>query len=122
MIQNVIDRMARSSFFLKGWTVIFVAAVLGFSLKNPSPPYVWMAVIPTVSFWILDVFYLRQEKLFRKLYDKVRSIEDSEIDFSMDTSTVVKEVENWIRICISETIGLFYLPILVVILLVCLFK
>ncbi len=71
LIQNAINRLANSSFFLKGWTVIFVAAVLGFATKDSKPMYVWLAAIPTVSFWVLDGFYLNQEKRFRRLYDAV---------------------------------------------------
>ena len=115
MIQNIINRLANNSFFLKGWTVIFIAAVLGFALKDSKPVYVWLAVIPTLSFWALDGFYLRQERLFRELYDKVRNLEDSEIDFSMDTSHMEKGVKNWFFICFSKTILFFYLPILIVI-------
>ena len=115
MIQNIVNRMASGSTFLKGWTVIFVAAVLGFILKNSQPIYVWLAIIPTLFFWGLDGVYLRQEKLFRKLYDKVRILEEENIDFSMDTSEVEKDVKNWLRICFSKTIFPFYLPTLVVI-------
>lgn len=118
MIQNIINRMASGSAFLKGWTVIFVAAVLGFSLKDSKPLFVLLAVIPTLSFWGLDGFYLRQERLFRELYDEVRKLRDAHIDFSMDTSDVEERVEGWRRTCISKTILLFYLPILLVILVV----
>ena len=88
MIQHIVNRMASGSTFLKGWTVIFVAAVLGFVLKDSKPSGVWITIIPTLAFWVLDGIYLRQEKLFRKLYDKVRVLEDGEIDFSMETSRV----------------------------------
>ncbi|MDE0313355.1 MAG: hypothetical protein OXM61_00505, partial [Candidatus Poribacteria bacterium] len=33
LIENVINRLAKNSFFLKGWTVIFVTALLGFAAK-----------------------------------------------------------------------------------------
>ena len=118
MIQSIINRMASGSTFLKGWTVIFVAAVLGFVLKDSKPSGVWIAIIPALAFWALDGVYLRQEKLFRKIYDKVRVLEDEDIDFSMDTSVAEKEVESWFRICRTKTILPFYLPIIVVILLV----
>ena len=117
MIQNIVNRMASGSTFLKGWTVIFVAAVLGFVLKDSNSVYIWLAIIPTLFFWGLDGVYLRQEKLFRKLYDKVRILEEEAIDFSMETSEVNKDVEGWFSICRSKTILPFYLPILVVILL-----
>ena len=61
---------------------------------------------------------MRQEKLFRELYDDVRILKDVEIDFSMDTSQVEKKVDRWLRICVSKTIFPFYLPILAVIIAV----
>ena len=115
MIQNIVNRMASGSTFLKGWTVILVAAVLGFVLKNSQSTYVWLAIIPTLFFWGLDGIYLRQEKLFRALYNKVRILKEENIDFSMDTSDVAKDVKSWFHICFSKTIWPFYLPIMVVI-------
>ena len=115
MIQNIVNRMASGSTFLKGWTVILVAAVLGFVLKNSQSTCVWLAIIPTLFFWGLDGIYLRQEKLFRTLYNKVRILKEENIDFSMDTSDVEKDVKSWFHICFSKTIFPFYMPILVVI-------
>ena len=43
--------------------------------------------------WFLDAYYLRQEKLFRELYNQISKIDDDEaVDFSMDTSKFKKEV------------------------------
>ena len=114
LIQNAINRLANSSFFLKGWTVIFVAAVLGFATKDSKPMYVWLAAIPTVSFWVLDGFYLNQEKHFRRLYDAVREISENEIDFSMNTSRF-KQSGDWFKAIFSKTLFFFYIPILFVI-------
>lgn len=114
MIQNVINRLANSSFFLKGWTVIFVAAVLGFATKDSKPMYVWLAAIPTLSFWALDGFYLNQEQLYRRLYDAVRQTDEGKIDFSMNT-TPFKKKWDWIKSIFSKTLLPFYLTILIVI-------
>ena len=114
LIQNAINRLANSSFFLKGWTVIFVAAVLGFATKDSKPMYVWLAAIPTVSFWVLDGFYLNQEKRFRRLYDAVREIHEDEIDFSMDTAPF-KKSGDWFKAVFSKTLLFFYPTILIVI-------
>ena len=111
LIQNAINRLANSSFFLKGWTVIFVAAVLGFAAKDSKPMYVWLAVIPAVFFWGLDGFYLNQEQRFRRLYDTVRKTDESEIDFSMDTKPF-KQNWDWLKAIFSLTLLLFYIPIL----------
>jgi hypothetical protein len=121
LIQNVINRLANSSFFLKGWTVIFVAAVLGFATKDSKPHYVWLAAIPTVSFWLLDGFYLNQERLFRRLYDTVRETDEDEIDFSMDT-VPFKKSGDWLKAIFSKTLLPFYIPIALVILLVLIWK
>ena len=118
MIQNIVNRMASGSTFLKGWTVILVAAVLSFVLKESKSTYIWLAIIPTLFFWGLDSVYLRQEKLFRELYDKVRVLGDEDIDFSMDTSDMKRDVKSWFRVCFSKTISPFYMPILVVIVVV----
>ncbi len=114
LIQNVINRLANSSFFLKGWTVIFVAAVLGFATKDSKPMYAWLAAIPTISFWVLDGFYLNQERLFRRLYDTVRETDEDEIDFSMDTVPFKKGGDS-LKAVFSKTLLPFYLTILLVI-------
>jgi len=121
LIQNVINRLANSSFFLKGWTVIFVAAVLGFATKDSKPIYVWLAAIPTVSFWLLDGFYLNQERLFRRLYDAVREMDEVDIDFSMNTVSY-KQNGDWIKVVFSKTLLPFYIPIMLVIVLVLLWQ
>lgn len=121
LIQNAINRLANSSFFLKGWTVIFVAAVLGFAAKDSKPMYVWLAMIPAVFFWILDGFYLNQEQRFRRLYDAVRETDESEIDFSMDTKPFEQNRE-WFKAVASKTLLFFYLPILLVIAIVLLWQ
>ena len=114
LIQNVINRLANSSVFLKGWTVIFVAAVLGFATKDSEPMYVWLAAIPTLSFWALDGFYLNQERLFRRLYDTVRETGEDEIDFSMNI-VPFKQSGDWFKAIFSKTLLFFYLTILLVI-------
>ena len=37
-------------------------------------------------FWILDSYYLQQERLYRELYDDVRLQTEEKIDFSMKLS------------------------------------
>ena len=122
MIQNVINRLANNSFSLKLKSFIFVAIVLGFTTKDGNLNYISLTVIPTLAFWGLDGFYLKQEKLFRDLYNKVRQKDNQDIDFSMDVSTGKCNGESWISICISWTILGFHLPILLVLLLVILMK
>ena len=121
LIQHVINRLANSSFYLKGWTVIFVAAVLGFATKDSQPLYIGVAFIPTFSFWSLDGYYLNQERLFRRLYDAVRVMDNGEVDFAMST-TSFKQRGDWRKAVFSSTFGVFYGAILFVVVLVLLWQ
>lgn len=117
MIQNIITRLANNSFSLKGWTVIFIAAVLGFAIKESNSNYIPLVLFSIFAFWGLDGYYLRQEKLFRALYDKVRKLDEQDINFEMDTSSIEKEIGSWQSICFSRTILGFYGPILITLLI-----
>lgn len=117
-IQNVIKRLALNSFYIKGWFVTIVVAILAISLKENDFRIYLLALIPNLFFWWLDSYYLRQEKLFKKIYDKVRNLKHSEINFSMDTSEFENEVDTVFEIMkTNSSICLFYLPLMLVIIL-----
>src|SRR5712692_9978631 len=84
-VQSVVSRMAGNSFLLKGWSVTLAAALFALSAKDANPRLIAIAYYPILVFWLLDGYFLSQERLFRALYDKVRKTPESEIDFSMDT-------------------------------------
>jgi len=70
LIQACIDRMAKNSFLLKGWTITIIAVVLALSEKNVNLFYLCLIVLfPLISFWYLDAFFLYTEKLYRKMYE-----------------------------------------------------
>jgi hypothetical protein len=72
LIQDCIKRMASNSFLLKGWAISLVAVVLALSDKNVNPIFLGLAVlVPLISFWYLDSFFLYTEKLYRKMYEWV---------------------------------------------------
>jgi hypothetical protein len=72
MIQGVINRMTQVSFLLKGWAVTLVVTLLAVAINTQNSWLGFIALVPTVVFGCLDAYYLRQERLFRDLYDKVR--------------------------------------------------
>lgn len=71
-----------------------------------------------IPFSVLDGYYLWQEKLFRKLYDKVRKMNDVEVDFSMDTKPVTNQVDQWSKVVFSKTILIFHGTIVATIIIV----
>jgi hypothetical protein len=117
MIQAVINRMAGNLFFLKGWTITLIAALFALSAKDANPKYTFVAYFPVVIFWVLDGFFLSRERLFRALYDHVRKLDETAIDFSMDAGPYRKNKRNsWFRSMFSPTLLWFY-PLLIAMML-----
>jgi len=108
LIQAVVTRMASNSFLLKGWSVTLVAALFALAADKSEVLFVYLAYFPAISFWILDGYFLHQERLFRKLYDHVRALDLSAIDFSMDTSPLTSKVDPWSAVCFSKTLRVFH--------------
>lgn len=121
MIQDIISRMAGNSFLTKGWCVTLVSAIIVLGAKETDKRFVLIAFLPVIMFWILDGYFLFQERLFRKLYDFVRGKEkDEEVDFSMDTSLINIEEKKritWLNTMMSKTIIIFYSTVLIAIVL-----
>lgn len=122
MIQGVIDRMAKCSFLLKGWSVVIISALFALSAKDTDSRFIIVAYFPAFIFWILDAFYLWQERLFRILYDEVRIKNEDNIDFSMKTNTESEEAGDWYKVMFSKTILTFHVCIISVITLVWIYK
>ena len=78
-------------------------------MKEALDGLVSVALLPVLFFWGLDGYFLRQERLFRALYDRVRAIEEDSIDFAMDVSGLGKSwQQGWIGATFSTTLILFY--------------
>ena len=107
-IQVVIDRMGSNSFLLKGWSITLVAAVFALSSKDADQRFVLLAYFPVIVFWVLDAYFLHQERLFRKLYEKVASGDISSKEFVLNTAIVRDEVAPSIQVFFSKTLLLFH--------------
>lgn len=67
----------------------------------------------------LDAYLLWQERLFRALYDRVRLIDEAEIDFSMDVGVVRADPRlTWVRALGSRTLVPFYGALAAVVIIV----
>ena len=113
-IQNIISRMAGNLFFLRGWTITLIGALLAlFSKGNNANYIIGFLIVLTFIFWILDGYFLSQERLFRDLYNYVRKLKEEEIDFSMETSDYKKYKKNTLIFSMfSSTLLFFYLPLI----------
>ncbi len=108
MIQGVINRMAGNSFALKGWAVTLLAGIYALSGKEADIRFFIVSFIPVVAFWLLDSYYLYLEKLYRTLYDKVREMDESDIDFSMNVQACRAETMPYSKCALSRTESAFY--------------
>lgn len=108
-IQGVVDRLGRNSFLLKGWsmTVLVAGALLMMSLRPDQSLFASTLLIPVFGFWLLDAYFLRQERLFRAEYDRVR--QQDETDFAMNPMQH-KDLPKHSRSAafFSETLVVFY--------------
>lgn len=120
MVQGVINRMAQTSFILKGWMITVVITILGVSVANSNTRLGLLALFPVLIFWGLDAYYLRQERLFRGLYELIR--QDTEHTtvplFFMRTDPCKNSVPSWWSTLFSRTEWVMYLSTTVVILVV----
>lgn len=117
-IQAVVSRLAANSFSLRGWTVVVVSALFALSASDSRPVFASLALLPAIAFWLLDGYFLRQDRLYRRLYDRVRTMPPEDIDFSMDTSVVSEGASSWLAATFSKTLVAFHGTILIAIVVV----
>ena len=109
MTQTVINRLGSNSFLLKGWsmTVIVATMVLIARYDMQNPCIVLAVTVPVLGFWILDGYFLWQERLFRQVYDEVRV--QSDTDFKMDVMKHRNKPKcSWWSAVFSVTLIVFY--------------
>ena len=114
--QLVINRMGQNSFLIKGWTVTIVSALFALAAKDANQKFIAISYFPSIVFWILDSYYLYQERLFRKVYDFARK--QTIVDYSLSTKQFDNGLSDWANAAFSKTILLFYGFIIVTILII----
>ena len=122
LIQTVIGRLGNDAFVVKGWAVTVAGVFLGLAVNSNDADLAFVSVIPTLAFWGLDTYFLRSERLFRELYEHVRSKSTAVAPFFMGAtspdfrhvleSAGRKDVTSWRQTAIRPTILIFYLALL----------
>ena len=110
MTQAVIDRLGRNGLWIKSWSIILiVAAMVLIARQNiQNPDFVLLLILPALGFWILDGYFLRQERLFRQIYDEIRA--QSDTDFEMNPMKHKNKPKcSWLSAFFSITLVIFYI-------------
>lgn len=78
MLQNIINRMSTKSSTLKNLCITLVSAMTVFILSKDNNVPLLVVLVPIIIFALLNAYYLAQEKIFRKKYNKfVKEINNS---------------------------------------------
>ena len=118
LIQGVINRMAQFSFIIKGWTITLVIAILGFAVSISNGWISLITLVPLLTFWGLDAYYLRLERMFRMLHDNIRTNNiTSDNFFSMDVNLYRSKVSWWQTLKRPAVLWL-YLPTVTIVLII----
>jgi hypothetical protein len=107
IIQDIIKRMAANSFQVKTWAISLVVVTL---ILRGNSNHVLIAYIPLISFWILDAYYLKQERIFREIYKWIisyRMINDDKL-FEIKPNDFKKQVASLPKTMCSISIFPFY--------------
>ncbi len=134
-IQGVINRHNSNSFRIKGWAITITAAIFALTGTIKEPYLCFIALGPTVMFWVLDSMFLANERSFVSLYSCVangnklkvkkddlkndiqETIEDDFKEYTVKPYSMnfvqFKELKrnNWTNVFLSYTIRWFYIAL-----------
>lgn len=116
MVQAIVSRLAGNSAQSKAWSITLVSALFAIAAGNSNVMFAYLAPFPASIFWWLDAYYLRQERLFRRVYDHVRTAATGTLDsemFSMDTSRSAQASDGFVRVLLRPPLSIFHFSILV---------
>ena len=123
LIQSCITRMAQNSCMVKGGLVSLYAVVLAL-LPEKINLFLLCTVLIMVNlmFWYLDAFFLRTEKIYRKIYDwvlEMRPKNNRELLYQLNPKEYdgkIEKVESIRKVMWSRTLRWFYsIPLIIVI-------
>ena len=86
MIQTIITRMSTASSNAKSWLLPVVTATYGFAMTKPSWKIGLLGIVAVLLFAFIDANYLRQERAYRELYNRVASGDERVPLFSLNPS------------------------------------
>ena len=110
MTQAIINRLGNNSFWVKSWSMILIVAAMVLITKQDiqNSYFVLVLILPVLGSWILDGYFLWQERLFRQVYSEIRT--QSDTDFEMNpTKHKNKPKCSWLSAIFSLTLIIFYI-------------
>ena len=125
LLQSCIDRMAKNSFMIKGWFVSIYAVILALLPEKVDVMLLCVVlIVVNMLFWYLDGVYLRDEKIYRRIYQWVveaRKQNDRELMYQLELNLYKNKIgtmDSVGKIMLSKSLFIFYAIPLAVLLVV----
>lgn len=131
MIQAVVARLGNNAFFIKGWAITVTGAFVAFAVDRDQWELAAASVVPTLLFWILDTTFLRNERLFRHLFARVATGQETaffmgatskpyieRIKRDAEHANTTEDVSSRFKTFWRETLVLFYGAVILIALVV----
>ena len=115
-LDSEVTRLAGNSTQSKAWSITLVSALFAIAAANDNVTFAYISLFPANIFWCLDAYYLRQERLFRRIYDHVRTADTGTLGsemFSMDTSRRSLASDGFVKVFQRPPLSVFHFSILV---------
>jgi hypothetical protein len=100
MIQAVVARLVNEAALIRGWALTVSSAFFGLAAASLSARIAAVGLLPVVAFWGLNAYYLRAERQYRSLFDRVRRRDAGVESFCMNargTPVVDGEKEHTLK-------------------------
>jgi hypothetical protein len=111
-IQQVIERLTRSSFAIKAVASTITAATVA-AIAVTSTPIVGLGGLSLLSLWGIDA---SRERRFRSLFDRVRIGPAPEFgDQTFFTMATWGDGESMFKVAVSPTLVALYIPLMLVV-------
>lgn len=113
LIQGCISRMSQHSFYLKGWLISLIAVLIAVTDKSEKTEKILIIniflILITCTFWYLNAYFLRLERLYRKLYEWVISnrLKTYKYVYDLNLKDRFKE-KSIVKTMFSSTVLIFY--------------
>ena len=108
MTQAIINRLANNCVLVKGWSMTIILAAMVLITKHEIQSPYFVSVLLILPVWILDGYFLWQERLFRKVYGEVRVQSDTDFEMNPMKHKNVPKC-SWLSAILSPTLFIFYL-------------
>ena len=105
MIQDAVVRHSTMAVHTKRWSFVLTAGLVALAVQQQECLLGAASVAITLGLWVLDHDFLRSERLFRHLYERVRAAEEPEPFFmdatgrefvrSLERSDLHHDVRRW---------------------------